>query len=121
MLIGHPQQISKISNSSLSLPSNLPLTSTDSARNLDFILIQVLLLPNFPTTSQCSSLPLSFSNVLFRSHLKSTFSKSHILTFYPDMTDHIVLYPNRDGNSVLRAREYIGSFHSHVLWAPYTF
>ena len=37
MLIGLPQQISKISNPSLSLPSNHPTTSTDSARNLGFI------------------------------------------------------------------------------------
>ena len=37
MLIGHPQQISKISNPSLSLPSNHPITHTDSARNLGFI------------------------------------------------------------------------------------
>ena len=37
MLIGLPQQISKISNPSLSLPTNHPITSTDSARNLGFI------------------------------------------------------------------------------------
>ena len=37
MLIGLPQQISKISNPSLSLPSNHPRTPTDSARNLGFI------------------------------------------------------------------------------------
>ena len=37
MLIGLPQQISKISNPSLSLPSNHPTTPTDSARNLGFI------------------------------------------------------------------------------------
>ena len=37
MLIGLPQQISKISNPSLSLPSNHPITPTDSARNLGFI------------------------------------------------------------------------------------
>ena len=37
MLIGLPQQISKISNPSLSLPSNHPITPTDSAHNLGFI------------------------------------------------------------------------------------
>ena len=37
MLIGLPQQISKIFNPSLSLPSNHPITPTDSARNLGFI------------------------------------------------------------------------------------
>ena len=37
MLIGIPQQISKISNPSLSLPLYLPLTPTDSARNPGFI------------------------------------------------------------------------------------
>ena len=37
MLIGLPQQISKNSNPSLSLPSNHPITPTDSARNLGFI------------------------------------------------------------------------------------
>ena len=37
MLIGLPQQISKISNPSHSLPSNHPITPTDSARNLGFI------------------------------------------------------------------------------------
>ena len=37
MLIGLPQQISKISNPSLSLSSNHPITPTDSARNLSFI------------------------------------------------------------------------------------
>ena len=37
MLIGLPQQISKISNPPLSLPSNHPITPTDSARNLGFI------------------------------------------------------------------------------------
>ena len=37
ILIGLPQQISKISNPSLSLPSNHPITPTDSARNLGFI------------------------------------------------------------------------------------
>ena len=37
MLIGLPQQISKISNPSLSLPSNHPITPTVSARNLGFI------------------------------------------------------------------------------------
>ena len=37
MLIGLPQQISKISNPSLSLPSNRPMTPTDSACNLGFI------------------------------------------------------------------------------------
>ena len=36
MLIGFPQQISKIFNPSLSLPSNHPITPTDSARNLGF-------------------------------------------------------------------------------------
>ena len=36
MLIGLPQQISKISNPSLSLPSNHPITHTDSAHNLGF-------------------------------------------------------------------------------------
>ena len=37
MLIGLPQQITKISNPSLSLPSNHPITPTDSAGNLGFI------------------------------------------------------------------------------------
>ena len=37
MLIGLPLQISKISNLSLSLPSDHAMTSTDSARNLGFI------------------------------------------------------------------------------------
>ena len=37
ILIGLPQQISKISNLSRSLPSNHPITSTDSARNLGCI------------------------------------------------------------------------------------
>ena len=37
MLIGLPQQISKISNLSLSLPSNYPIIPIDSARNLGFI------------------------------------------------------------------------------------
>ena len=37
MLIDLPQQISKISNPSISIPSNHPITSTDSVRNLDFI------------------------------------------------------------------------------------
>ena len=37
MLIGLPQQISKISNPSLSLPSNHLITPTDSARNIGFI------------------------------------------------------------------------------------
>ena len=37
MLIGPPQQISKISNPSLSLASNYPITPTDSAGNLGFI------------------------------------------------------------------------------------
>ena len=37
MLIGFPQQICKISNPSLSLPSNHPIALTDSARNLGFI------------------------------------------------------------------------------------
>ena len=37
MLISLPQQISKLSNPSLSLPSNHPITPTDSARNLGFI------------------------------------------------------------------------------------
>ena len=37
MLIGLPQQISKISNPSLSLPSNHHITSTDSARDVGFI------------------------------------------------------------------------------------
>ena len=37
MLIGLPQQISKISNPSLSLPSNHPITPTNSTRNLGFI------------------------------------------------------------------------------------
>ena len=37
MLIGLRQQISKISNPSLSLPSNHPITPTDSVRNLGFI------------------------------------------------------------------------------------
>ena len=36
MFIGLPQQISKISNSSLSLPSNHPITSTDSALSFIF-------------------------------------------------------------------------------------
>ena len=38
MLIGLRPQISKISNPSLSLPLNHPITHTDSARNLGFIL-----------------------------------------------------------------------------------
>ena len=46
MLIGLPQQISKISNSSLFLPSNHPITPTDSARNLGFISTQVSLFLN---------------------------------------------------------------------------
>ena len=37
MLIGVPQQISKLSNPSLSLPSNHRITPTDSAPNLGFI------------------------------------------------------------------------------------
>ena len=37
MLIGLPQQISKISYPSLSLPSNHPIASTDSAHNLGII------------------------------------------------------------------------------------
>ena len=37
MLIGLPQQISKISNPSLSLPSNQPITSINSACNLGFV------------------------------------------------------------------------------------
>ena len=37
MLIGLPQQISKISSPSLSLPSNHPITPTDSARKLGFV------------------------------------------------------------------------------------
>ena len=37
MLTGLPQQISKISNPSLSLPSNHPTIPTDSAHNLGFI------------------------------------------------------------------------------------
>ena len=37
MLIGLPQQISKIFNPSISLPSNHPIIPTDSARNLGFI------------------------------------------------------------------------------------
>ena len=37
MLIGLPEKISKISNPSLSLPSNHPITPTDSACNLGFI------------------------------------------------------------------------------------
>ena len=37
MLIGLPQQISEISNHSLSLPSNHPITPTDSTHNLSFI------------------------------------------------------------------------------------
>ena len=37
MLIDLPQQISQISNPSLSLPSNHPITPTDSARKLSFI------------------------------------------------------------------------------------
>ena len=37
MLICLPQQITKTFNPSLSLPSNHPITPTDSARNLDFI------------------------------------------------------------------------------------
>ena len=37
MLIGLPHQISKISNPSLFLPSNHPITHTDSAHNLGFI------------------------------------------------------------------------------------
>ena len=37
MLIGISQQISKISNPSLSLTSNHPITTIDSARNLGFI------------------------------------------------------------------------------------
>ena len=37
MLISLPQQISKISNPSLSLASNHPITPTDSIRNLGFI------------------------------------------------------------------------------------
>ena len=37
MLIGLPQHMSKISNPSLSLPSNHPITPTDSVRNFGFI------------------------------------------------------------------------------------
>ena len=42
MLIGLPQQIFKISNPSLFLPSNHPITPTDSARNLGFIFDSIL-------------------------------------------------------------------------------
>ena len=46
MLIGLPQQISKISSPSLSLPSNHHITHTDSARNSVSSLIQVSLFLN---------------------------------------------------------------------------
>ena len=46
MLVGLPQEISKISNPSLSLPSNHHITPTDSARNLGSSLIQVSLFLN---------------------------------------------------------------------------
>ena len=54
MLIGHPQQISKISNPSRSLPSNHHITPTDSACNLGFIYDSSLTFANqisFPSSA----------------------------------------------------------------------
>ena len=77
MLIGLPQQISKISNPSLSLPSNHPTTPTDSDRNLGFIFDSSLTFLNrfhlYPVLATITSATFAASGIL-------SISKQHPLS-----------------------------------------
>ena len=60
MLIGLPQQIYKITNSSAFLPSNTPITPTDSAHNLGFV-FDTNILPSVNKSLPCRVLEITIS------------------------------------------------------------
>ena len=77
-------------------------------------------LPNYPTTSQYSSLPIAFkdpislaSENLHLQHLIPT------LTLYPAQIDLVDLYPNSDVNLYCTPGNISGHFGLLFLWVPY--